>query len=186
LQRVETGNPNDQQTMQGQPRRVNILLAEDPSSFQKRPREWRCLWFERLENLDYVTRISRLNPVRSMRIVNGRFSSRYVVRGFGFCDLNSPDVSRRVIFRRARVMPRALAIRVLIGFIAGLLKNTDAILPIMATNLFQRLLELSALVLPLNVCPLTSQLMSNLDIRFCVRDEWKIAAADHHNNHDYG
>ena len=82
-------------------------------------------------------------------------------------------------------MPRALAIRVLIGFIAGLLKNADAIFPIMATNLFQRLLELNPVVFPLNVCPLISQLMSNLDIQFCVRDEWKIAAAADRNNHDY-
>src|SRR5215470_2422229 len=110
--------------MQGQPRRVNILLAEDPSSFQKRPREWRCLRPERVENLDYVTWIRRLNLVRNVRVVNGRFSSRYVVGGFGFRDLNSPD-----IFRRALVIPRALAIRVLMGFIAGLHDNTEAILP---------------------------------------------------------
>ena len=35
--------------------------------------------------------------MHSIRIVNGRFSSRYVVRGFGFCDLNSPDISRRAL-----------------------------------------------------------------------------------------
>ena len=34
--------------------------------------------------------------MHNIRIVNGRFSSRYVVRGFGFCDLNSPDLSRRL------------------------------------------------------------------------------------------
>ena len=121
--------------------------------------------------------------MRNVRVANGRFSSRYVARGFGFCDLNSLD-----IFQRALVTPRALAIRVMIGFIAGLLNNTDAILPIMATNLFQRLLELSPLVLPLNVPRyLTSQLMSNLDIGigFCVLDEWKIAAAADRNHRDY-
>jgi hypothetical protein len=143
--------------------------------------------FERVENLAYVTWIRRLNAVRNVRVVNGRFSSRYVVRGFGFCDLNSPDIYRRVIFRRARVTLSALAIRVLMGFTARRLKNTDAILPIMATNLFQRLLELNPVVFPLNVCPLTSDVMSNLDrgTGYCVRNGWKIAAAADHNDGDY-
>ena len=98
------------------------------------------LMFERVENLAYVTWIRRLNSVRNMRIVNGRFSSRYVVRGFGFCDLNSPDISRRVIFRRAICNLRHL-LPVLMS-LSPVINNTDAILPIMATNLFQRLLEL--------------------------------------------
>ena len=55
----------------------------------------------------------------------------------------------------------------------------------MATNLFQRSVEICTVVLPLNVRPLTSQLMSNLDIGYCVRDEWKIAAADDRNDRDY-
>ena len=29
--------------------------------------------------------------MHNVRIVSGRLCSRYVVRGFGFCDLNSPD-----------------------------------------------------------------------------------------------
>ena len=63
-----------------------ILMVQDRSSFQKRPRCWRCL-LERAENLDYVTWIRRSNPVHNIRIVNGRFSSRYVVRGLGFVTL---------------------------------------------------------------------------------------------------
>ena len=35
--------------------------------------------------------------MHNVRVVNRRFSSRYVVRGFGFCDLNSPDISKAVI-----------------------------------------------------------------------------------------
>ena len=143
--------------------------------------------FEPVENLGCVTWIRRLNSVRSVRVVNGRFSSRYVICGFGFCNLNSPDIYRRVIFRRALVVLTALAIMVLIGFIAGLLKNTDAILPPIMKNLFQRLLELNPVVFPLNVCPLTSDGMSNLDrgTGYCVRNGWKIAAAADHNDGDY-
>ena len=141
--------------------------------------------FECAENLGYVTWIRRLNPVRNVRVVNGRFSSRYVVRGSGLCDLNSRDISRRALVTR-----RAFVMRVVrVGFILGIHHNTEAILPITVTNLFQRFVELS-LVLPLNVCPfwyLTSQLMSNLDSGkgFCVQDGWKIAAADDRNDHDY-
>jgi len=84
---------------------------------------------------------------------------------------------------------RAIVIRLVrMGCTAGH-HNTEAILPIMVTNLFQRFVEIS-LILPLNVCPfwcLTSHFMSNLDIGigFCVLDEWKIAAADDRNDHDY-
>lgn len=54
------------------------------------------------------------------------------------------------------------------------------------TNLLQRAVE-GPLRLPFNV--LTSLFISNLDSvqrDSFVRDGWKIAAADHHNNHDYG
>jgi len=84
---------------------------------------------------------------------------------------------------------RAIVIRLVrMGCTAGH-HNTEAILPIMVTNLFQRFVEIT-LILPLNVCPfwyLTSQLMSNLDSGkgFCVQDGWKIAAADDRNDHDY-
>ena len=145
-------------------------------------RSWRC---KRVENLFYVTWIRRLNPVRNVRVVNGRSSSRYVVRGFGFCNLYSPNVCRRAV-----VTPRAFAIRVLMGSIAGLLNNTKAILPIMTTNLFQRLLELSPVVLPLSVrCCLTLPPISNLDngIGSCARDDWKRrrGAASDRNDDDY-
>ena len=138
--------------------------------------------FERGENLAYVTWIRRLNPVHNIRIVSGRFSSRYVVRGFGFCDLNSPDISRRAL-----VTPRALAIGDPPGCSVGRPHNTEAItrpLILMATNLFQRVLELT-LVLPLNICR-SFLLTSNLHrVRCDVWDEWKGAAADNRNDHDY-
>ncbi len=54
----------------------------------------------------------------------------------------------------------------------------------MATNLFQRVLELT-LVLPLNICR-SFLLTSNLHrVRCDVWDEWKVAAADDRNDHDY-
>ncbi|SRR6266480_1509558 len=136
--------------------------------------------FERGENLDYVTWIRRLNPVHSVRIVSRRFSNRYVVRDFGFCDLNSPD-----IFRMARVFGAIIIKLVPIGFTAGIQQNTDANLPIMATNLCQRFVEVT-LVLPLNV-PRALTWQPNLDsgIGFCARDGWKIAAADDRNDRDY-
>jgi len=143
--------------------------------------------FERAENLAYITWIRRSEPVVSIRIVNGRLSIRSVVGDLGFCDLDSPDIYRRAIFRTALVILRALATRVLIGFIADLLNNTDAIFPpFTATNLCQRLLELSPVILPLNV--LISLPISNIDRVRCdswVRDGWKNAATDDHNHYDY-
>jgi hypothetical protein len=84
------------------------------------------------------------------------------------------------------VTPAIVIKLVLIGCTPGH-HNTDANLPIMVTNLCQRFVEV-ILVLPLNVSPFwydTWHLMSNLDGDSCVRDEWKIAAADDHNDHDY-
>lgn len=82
---------------------------------------------------------------------------------------------------------RAIVIRLVrMGCTAGH-HNTEAILPIMVTNLFQRFVEIS-LILPLNVsCYLTWQLISNLDSGkgSCARDGWKIAAADDRNDRDY-
>jgi hypothetical protein len=53
----------------------------------------------------------------------------------------------------------------------------------MGTNLFQGGVELT-LVLPLNV--FTLLLTSNLHtVRYYVWNEWKIAAADDRNDHDY-
>ena len=173
--------------MQAEPRRVRILLAEDPSSFQKRSRYWRCL-FERAKNLHYVTWIRRLNPMRNIWIVSNRFSSRYLVGGLGFCDFNSLDFFRR---GRGAIVIQTIVIKfVPIGFTAGIQHNTDANLPMMVTNLCQRFVEV-ALVLPLNVCPVCpfylSSRLSNLDlgIGFFVQDGWKIAAAGDHDDHDY-
>ena len=82
------------------------------------------LMFERVENLAYVTWIRRSNPVHSIRIVNGRFSSRYVVRGLGFCDLNSPDIFRRALSEGHLLFQGSVRVR---WVIAELLNNTDAI-----------------------------------------------------------
>jgi len=117
--------------------------------------------------------------VHNVRVVNGRFSSRYVVRGFGFCDLNSPDISRRV---RATLFVRINVI----GLVVQL--NMEVIRRLVGggggTNLIQRFVE-RILVLPLNV--VTSPLISNLHRVQCeVWDDWKKrATADDRNDHDY-
>jgi len=169
--------------MHCEPRCVRILLAEGPSSFQKRPRYWRCS-FQRVENLANVIWIRRLNPVHNIWIVSNRLSSRYLVRGFGFCDLNSPDISRRTV-----VIPAFVIKLVLFGMIAGLPDYAEAItrsLIVVATNLLQRLLELSPVALPLNVCR-SFLLTFNLHrVRCDVWDDWKGATADNRNDHDYG
>src|SRR6516162_1663815 len=112
--------------MHCEPRRVRILLAEDPSSFQKRPTLWH--WFERAENPGDVTWIRRLNPVHSVWIVNNSLHSRYLVYGFGFCDLNSPDTSRR--FRGTRIVRMD-------GVLIGVMQQNIQVIrpPRMATNL---------------------------------------------------
>ena len=71
------------------------------------------------------------------------------------------------------------------GCIVGRPQNTEAITPpLMATNLFQRFVELT-FVLQLNVCR-SFLLTSNLHRVGCdVWDEWKIAAADDHNCRGY-
>ena len=158
--------------MQAKPRRINILLAEDPFSFQKRLRYWRCLMFERGVNLSYVTWIRRLNPVHNIRIVSGRLSSRCVVGDLGFCDLSSLDISPIAINTRCvRRSVRMVAISI----------GVDAVCPLL-TKLSQRVVEVT-LVLPLHV--LISLHISNLHR---VRDAWdrfKAAAAADRNNHDY-
>lgn len=116
-----------------------------------------------------------MNSVHNIRIVSGRFSSRYVVRGFRFRDPNSPDLSRR---GRARFVPMG-AVSVGVEFIPPV---TGVTAP---TNLIQRAVEV-ALRFPFNV--LTCLFISNIDTvqDAFVQDGWKIAAADDHNNHDYG
>ncbi len=113
--------------------------------------------------------------MHNVRVVNGRFSSRYVVRGFGFCDLNSPDLSPR---GRARFV-RTGVVSIGVEFIP---RVTAVMAP---TNLCQRLVELT-LVLPLNVFR-TFLLISNLHrVQCVVWDDWKErATADDRNNHDY-
>jgi len=88
--------------------------------------------------------------VHNVRVVNGRFSSRYVVRGFGFCDLNSPDLSPR---GRARFVPMG-AVSIGVEFIPPVAAVTAP------TNLIQRAVEVP-LRLPFNV--LTCLFISNLD-----------------------
>ena len=138
--------------------------------------------FERVENVHYVTWISRLNPVHSMGVVNGRFSGGYVVSGLGFCDLNSHS-----IFPEGTHNPKGN--RYSTGACrAGApgSQNTDANLPIMSTNLCQRFVELT-LAFPRNVCRSLSSPMPKLDRgkRFCVMDvEYKVATAGDRNRHD--
>ena len=136
--------------------------------------------FERVENLFYVTWIRRLNPVHGVRIVSRRFSNRYVVRDFGFCDLNSPDVSRRV--RATRFVRMNVS-----GVVVQL--NMEVIRRVVGggggTDLIQRGVELLPR-LPFNVTR-NSLVTSNLDrVREDAREEWKIAAAGYRNDHDYG
>ena len=112
--------------------------------------------------------------MHKIRIVSGRFSSRYVVRGFGFRDLNSPDISRMV--RITIFCPTVLFMIIP--------QNEEVILAVMATNLFQRCLEF-IFALPPNVY--WDVVISNLDTEkgCCVRDEWKSAAADDTYGYDY-
>ena len=114
-----------------------------------------------------------------MRIVNGRFSSRGVVGDFGFCDLYSPDIFPTAIGTNLGTVRDGLALVIRL--------DLDAIRSAMGTNLLQRCVELT-LALPRNVYPRTSsQVTPNLDTEkgCCVRDGWKIAAADDRNNRDY-
>ncbi len=108
--------------------------------------------------------------MHSIRIVSGRFSSRYVVRGFRFRDLNSPDLSRMV--RITIFCPMLLFIIIP--------QNEEVILAVMATNLFQRCLEYT-FVLPPNVYwGVVFAVTSNVDTEkgYCVRDGWKSVAAE--------
>jgi len=66
-------------------------------------------------------------------------------------------------------------------------QNEEVILALMATNLFQRCLEF-IFALPPNVYwGVVFAVISNLDTEkgCCVRDGWKIAAADDRNDRDY-
>ena len=136
---------------------------------------------KRVEYRAYVTWIRRSNCVRNVRVVNGRSSSRYGVRGLGFCDLNSPDISRRTFVI-------ALAIKLVpLRIIVGLFDYAEAIahsVVVVTTNLCQRVSEL-LFALPLNVYR-TFLAISNLHRVQCeVWDDWKIAAAGDHNDcHD--
>jgi len=137
------------------------------------------LMFERVENLDYVTWVRRLHPIRSMRVVNGRFSSRCVVGGFGFCDIDSPDIFQTAI---GTILGTVRMVPIDDGVVIQL--NLEAIRSVMVTKLFQRCVEL-ILAFPRNVCPLImSQVMPKLHKGFCVKD-YEIAAADDRNDHDY-
>src|SRR5205809_1819145 len=87
--------------MQDQPCHVNILLAQNAHSPQAGSSGLR---FQLVQNVFDEGRVTRGNAPSDVWIVGDGFSSRYAVRGFGFCDLNSPDCCRRaIIMRRAMV-----------------------------------------------------------------------------------
>jgi hypothetical protein len=168
--------------MQDQPCHVNILLAQNAHSPRARSSELLC---QRARNIIDVVQATRHNAPRDVWIVGGRFSRCCVVRGFGFCDLNSPDmVQRACIFRRAIVIKF-----VRIGT-SGTHQNTDTNLPTIVMKLRQRFFEV-ALVFPFNICPWRYcwwvQRMSDLDgvIGYCVLDESKIGTAGDHNDKGY-
>src|SRR6266576_4026190 len=131
--------------MQDQPCHLNILLAQDAHSPQAGSSGLR---FQLVQNVFDEGRVTRGNAPSDVWIVGDGFSSRYAVRGFGFCDLNSPDIYRRAI---VTAMVVVVIRSVWMGTIAGIHHSTEAILPIdTRTKLIQRVVELS-LVLPLNV-----------------------------------
>ena len=115
--------------------------------------------------------------MHNIRIVSGRFSSRYVVRGFRFRDLNSPDISRMV--RITIFCPMLLFIIIP--------QNEEVILALMATNLFQRCLEFIFALPPNEYWGVVFAVISNLNTEkgCCVRDGWKSAAADDTYGYDY-
>jgi hypothetical protein len=129
--------------MQDQPCHVNILLAQNAYSPRPGSSELR---FQLVQNVLDVARVTRSNAPSDVWIVGDGFSSRYAVRGFGFCDLNSPDIYRRAIVSAVVVV----VIRsVRMGMMVGILHSAQAILP-MGTKPIQRFVEVT-LVLPFNV-----------------------------------
>ena len=98
-----------------------------------------------------------MKAVHNVRIVNGRFSSRYFIRGHGFCGFSSFDICRMraIVFR-----PTIVIALMRMGVPAGIFQNTEANLPTMGNKLSQGCFE-GLLVLPLNVY-LTVLLTSNL------------------------
>ena len=70
--------------------------------------------------------------MHNIRIVSNRLCSRYLVRGFGFCDLNSPDLFPR---GRARFVPMG-AVSFGVEFIPPVAVAVTA-----PTNLIQRVVE---------------------------------------------
>src|SRR4029077_3602932 len=102
----------------------------------------------------YVVSIRNGNGTlgRNIRIVPSRFSSRCVVRDFGFCDLNSLK----------NFLTRFSIVRFFtLGF-----QLTNLVSTPIPTNLFQRVVEL-LLGSPVNVCRLTEyRLGSNVQKEF--------------------
>ena len=142
---------------------------------------------KRVENRAYVIWIGRLNPVRNVGIVSGRFCGRYVVSDLGFCDFDSADFFRRTtIFIFFAIVTQLVPI----GCSAWMLQDTDANLAIpswVTTEPCQRTVE-GFLILPLNVYRSSRRFTrtSNIHgIRHDVWEEWKIAAADDHKRRDY-
>ena len=117
--------------------------------------------------------------MHNIGIVSGRFSNRYVVRGFGFRDLNSPDIWQvRITIFYPMVLFTIIP------------QNADVILAMIATNLVQRCREFG-FALPPNVYYVVFAVrwpLSNLDssIGSCVWDGWENATADDTYGYDYG
>src|SRR6266480_3287241 len=140
--------------MQDQPSQVNIFLAQNAHSPRPGSSELR---FQLVQNVFDEGWVTRSNAPSDVWIVGDGFSSRYAVRGFGFRDLNGPDIYRRTIVIR-RAMARLIR-SVPMGMRIGILHSTEAILPI-GTKPIQRYVEVM-LVFPLNVYCWSSLLTSN-------------------------
>ena len=70
--------------------------------------------------------------MHNIRIVNGRFSTCYVVSGLGFCDLNSPDISKAAIL----IGTILVTLGIVPGDDAAVIKlGLEAIRPVMVTKL---------------------------------------------------
>jgi hypothetical protein len=145
-------------------------LAQNAHSPQAGSRE---LLFQRVQNRLDVVRIARSNAPSDVRIVGDRFSSGCAFRSFGFCDLNSPDISGRDLVTMVVVMDDIPAV---------CYQNIEVMRPMVVTNLLQRCVE-PILALPLNVFYFSSLPGSNLHAVRYARDERETAAG--YRNHDY-
>ena len=77
--------------MQDEPRRADILLAQDRASSRSERNERYCLLFEASYNGVDIRLIVRIEVMNSVRIVRGGGVSRCAARHFGFCNVISLD-----------------------------------------------------------------------------------------------